>query len=447
MLHLQPLLITDEHLSFGELESMRVLLISANTEMINMPVLPLGMAFVARAVEDAGHEVSQINLMAVPESLNSLTASIQKVQPDVIGISVRNIDDQVSLKPRFLLAPVKDIVSACRRVSEAKIVLGGAGYSIFPRHALAYLAADMGIQGEGEQSFVALLDRLANHGDLSRLPGLYHAEQGIANHPATCEKIDRNPFPLPGRHIFALAHGDDEVVWLPFQTRRGCPLNCSYCSTPSIEGKTTRKRSVNLITEALTAFASSGFDHFFFVDNTFNLPPGYAKDLCEQMIESGLNITWRGILYPWRVGKTLVSKMAESGCVEVSLGLESGSDFMLKKMNKRYRTVDVRRASDLLKSAGIRRMGFLLLGGPGETRQTVRESLEFVDSLALETVKVTIGIRIYPGTELAFHARRTGKIPLDDSLLFPRFYIENGMDTWIRQTVEAWINGRPNWIH
>jgi len=426
---------------------MRVLLISANTETINMPVLPLGMAFVARAAEDAGHEVSQINLMAEPEALKTLEERIQKVQPDIIGISVRNIDDQASLKPRFLLEPVKAIVFTCRQNSEAKIVLGGAGYSIFPRHALTYLDADMGIQGEGEQSFVTLLDRLKNDDDLSNIPGLYHAERGIANLPATFKQIDQNLFPQPGRHIFALELPGDEIIWLPFQTRRGCPLNCSYCSTPSIEGKITRKRSNGLIIDALAAYVSAGFDHFFFVDNTFNLPPGYSKDLCDQMIESDLNITWRGILYPWKVEKELVTKMAESGCVEVSLGLESGSDIILKKMNKQYRTEDVRRASDLLKDCSIRRMGFLLLGGPGETQQTVLESLEFADSLALEMVKVTVGIRIYPDTELAFHARRIGKISPDDSLLFPQFYIENGMETWIRQTVGAWMKDRPNWIH
>jgi len=412
-----------------------------------MPVLPLGMAFVARAAEDAGHEVSQINLMTEPEALKTLAERIQTVQPDIIGISVRNIDDQVSLQPRFLLDPVKAIVSTCRQNSEAKIVLGGAGYSIFPRHALTYLAADMGIQGEGEQSFVMLLDKLKNNEDLSNIPGLYHADRGIANPPTTFNKIDQNQFPQPGRHIFSLEHTGDEIIWLPFQTRRGCPLNCSYCSTPSIEGTITRKRSTGLIIDAIAAYVSAGFDHFFFVDNTFNLPPGYSKDLCEQMIESDLNITYRAIFYPWKVEKELVAKMAESGCVEVSLGLESGSDIILKKMNKQYRTVDVRRASDLLKEGGIRRMGFLLLGGPGETQQTVQESLEFVDSLALEMVKVTIGIRIYPGTELAFHARQIGKISPDDNLLLPQFYIENGMDAWIRQTVGDWMKDRPNWIH
>ncbi|MBW1867029.1 MAG: radical SAM protein [Deltaproteobacteria bacterium] len=426
---------------------MKVLLISASTEVINMPVLPLGMAFVARAVEDAGHKVSQINLMAEPEALEMLTERIQNFQPDIIGISIRNIDDQLSSKPRFLLDPAKSIIFICRQNSEAKIVLGGAGYSIFPQHALTYLGADMGIQGEGEQSFVTLLNRLKKNDDLSNIPGLHHSELGIANPPVISKEIDQNLFPQPGRHIFTLEHAGDEIIWLPFQTRRGCPLDCSYCSTPLIEGKITRKRAPYRIIEALAAYVSAGFDHFFFVDNTFNLPPDYSKDLCEQIIESGLNITWKSILYPWKVEKDLVVKMAESGCVEVSLGLESGSDIILKKMRKEYRIVDVRRASELLKERGIRRMGFLLLGGPGETRQTVLESLKFVDSLALEMVKVTIGLRIYPGTELASHARQTGKISSDDNLLFPKFYIENKMEAWIRKTVEVWMKDRPNWIH
>ena len=77
----------------------------------------------------------------------------------------------------------------------------------------------------------------------------------------------------------------------------------------------------------------------------------------------------------------------------------------------------------------------------------MQESLEFVDSLALEMVKVTIGIRIYPDTELARHAKRIGKISPDDSLLYPKFYIENDMEAWIRKTVDEWMRERPNWIY
>jgi radical SAM superfamily enzyme YgiQ (UPF0313 family) len=162
--------------------------------MINMPVLPLGMAFVARAAEDAGHKVSQINLMAEPEALKSLEKQIHNVQPNIIGISVRNIDDQASNQPRFLLDPVKEIISVCRQNSAAKIVLGGAGYSIFPRHALTYLDADMGIQGEGEQSFVSLLDKIENDEEVLDIPGLYHAAQNFGNPPATFKEIDQNAY-------------------------------------------------------------------------------------------------------------------------------------------------------------------------------------------------------------------------------------------------------------
>ena len=245
--------------------------------------------------------------------------------------------------------------------------------------------------------------------------------------------------------MFSLT-SNKEAIWIPFQTRRGCPLSCIYCSTPAIEGKITRKRAPDKVIAALGAFVSAGFDHFYFVDNTFNLPPGYAKTLCERIYGAGLNITWRGILYPWKVDQELAAKMARSGCVEVSVGFESGSDTMLRKMHKQYRTADVRGVSEALRENGIRRMGFLLLGGPGETRQTVQESLEFVDSLGLEMVKVTIGIRIYPNTELARHAARIGKISPEDNLLFPTFYIEGGLEAWLRLTLEAWVKDRPNWI-
>lgn len=426
---------------------MKVLLISANTEQINMPVLPLGMAFVARAAEAAGHEVSQLNLMAAPEALKALRVRLQTFQPEIVGISVRNIDDQVSLQPRFLLAPVKAIVKVCREHSTAKIVLGGAGYSIFPEQALAYLEADMGIQGEGEASFALLLARLENHQDLSDIPGLHHADTRIANPPEAVREIDRSAFPIVDRHLFALKAPEDEVVWLPFQTRRGCPLQCSYCSTPKIEGQRTRKRSIAAVLETLSDYVSAGFGHFFFVDNTFNLPPGYATALCDGILQAGLKISWRCIYHPGPVDETLVEKMARAGCVEVSLGMESGSDQILQRMNKAYRTGDVRRCANLMKRYGIRRMGFLLLGGPGETRETVLESLQFADSLALDMVKVTIGIRIYPDTALASHARRVGKLSPDDDLLFPTFYIEDELEDWLRQTVGAWLQARPNWIH
>ena len=142
----------------------------------------------------------------------------------------------------------------------------------------------------------------------------------------------------------------------------------------------------------------------------------------------------------------LVEKMAEAGCKEVSIGFDSGSETILRAMNKRFLPEEVRRISETLKRYDIMRMGFLLLGGPGENKRTVIESLTFADSLDLETMKITMGIRIYPNTDLARIAVNEGVIEPDDDLLFPKFYMVPGLEEWLRSTVNTWMGARPNWI-
>jgi hypothetical protein len=139
---------------------MRVLLISANTEPINMPVLPMGLGCVAVATRRAGHEVKMLDLMGVEKAALLVKEAVEGFEPEVIGISVRNIDDQRMENPRFLVDQAREVVFHCRDSSKAHIVLGGSGYSIFPQSVLAYLGADMGIQGEGERAFPILLSRI-----------------------------------------------------------------------------------------------------------------------------------------------------------------------------------------------------------------------------------------------------------------------------------------------
>ena len=223
--------------------------------------------------------------------------------------------------------------------------------------ALAYLGADLGILGEGERAFPAVLSRLERREDLGGLPGVCVA----------------------GRAALA------------------------------------------------------GFRRFYFVDSTFNLPASHAIELCREIARRQPGVEWRCILYPHEVSEPLATAMAAAGCVEVSLGFESGSPAVLARMNKRYTPDEVRRVSGLLASHGIRRHGFLLLGGPGETPATVEESLAFAGSLELDSLKTTVGIRIYPGTPLARLAVNEGQIAPDDDLLQPRFYLAQGLDTCLRE--------------
>ena len=425
---------------------MRVLLISANTEQINMPVLPLGLAYVAAALDEQGHTLRMLNLMMQTDTQKALHEAIDEFNPEIIGISVRNIDDQNMENPRFLLEAVKEVVTNCRKYSDATIVLGGAGYSIFPQATLDFLDADIGIQGEGESAFLTLLNGLHKKKALSEIPGLYLPGQKSQKEPEYIKSLTDIPLPLPDVHLSTPSTLKDQEIWIPFQSRRGCPMDCSYCSTATIEGRTIRKHDPKKVVETISKYTEAGLDHFFFVDNTFNLPSVYANTLCEQLISSKLKITWRCILYPWKVDDVLVEKMARAGCREVSLGFESGSEKILANMNKKYLPTDVRQISERLKKFGIGRMGFLLFGRPGETKETANESLEFADSLDLEAMKITIGIRIYPHTSLQQTAIKEGLITAGDNLLIPKFYIAKGLESWLRETVKAWMETRPHWV-
>jgi radical SAM superfamily enzyme YgiQ (UPF0313 family) len=412
---------------------MNVLLVAANTERFNMLTLPVGLGLVAAATRQAGHVTTLLDLLDAADPAAALRDAIERTRPDVIGVSVRNIDDQTSAAPRLLLEQAKVVIEQCRALCDAPIVLGGPGYSIFPVEVLAYLGADYGVWGDGETAFPAILEQLRRGEDPCEVPGVLHAGEPLPEQLAIAPDLDT----LPLWDELGSWPGDrgDPGLWVPIQSRRGCPNDCSYCSTSRVQGRTIRTRSPKIVVEHIARLAVSGFRQFYFVDNSFNIPEPHALELCRRLAALDLRVTWRCILYPEKVSEPLVRAMAEAGCTEVALGFESGSPQMLREMNKRYTPAQVRSASDLLRTYGIRRMGFLLLGGPGETRKTVEESLSFAASLELDALRVTVGIRIYPGTPLARRAVSEGLIASENDLLVPKFYLAPGLEPWIRTRV------------
>jgi radical SAM superfamily enzyme YgiQ (UPF0313 family) len=464
----------------------KVLLVSANTETISMPTLPLGVAAVAAATRNASHEVALLNLMFEGDPNSGLRSAIADFCPDVIGISVRNIDDQKMEQPKFLLAPVREVIASCRSLSRAPIILGGAGYSIFPESALHYLGADMGIQGEGEVVFPLLVDRISKGEEVRDLPGVHspravnvgahgqappqpggaggvsikahdHAplQPGVAG-SVSIKAHDHAPrryfeeyldnLPLPEPRLWIPSGSDHRGLWVPVQSRRGCPLDCAFCSTSAIEGRAIRSRSPRQVVRWLAELRETGCRSFNFVDNTFNLPLDYAKDLCRQVIQADLDLQLWCLVYPKWIDGELVELMRRAGCRQISFGFESGSDRMLRQLNKQYDKEEVGVVSKMFAEAGIERMGFLLLGGPRETKESVEESLSFAESLKLETLKITVGLRIYPQTPLAKTALAEGAIKADDDLLFPRFYLAPELRDWLVERVAAYKASHP-WVN
>ena len=427
----------------GRGEFVRVLLISANTETMNMPTLPLGLACVVAATRNAGNEVALLNLMFEGDPKSGIRRSIVDFRPNIIGISVRNIDDQNMPHPQFLLAPVREIIARCRSLSDVPIILGGAGYSIFPESALRYLGADMGIQGEGEVVFPAVVDRIGKGAQVSDIPGIC-----LPGQPAEGRSFEKNldDLPLPEPSLWIPPVADNRKLWVPVQSRRGCPLDCTFCSTSAIEGKSVRRRSPDRIVKWLAELRETGYRNFNFVDNTFNLPPTYAKDLCRQVIQAELDLNLWCIIYPKWIDTELVELMRQAGCRQISFGFESGSDRMLRSLNKQFNRQEVSAVSKMFAEAGIERMGFLLLGGPGEMKDSVEESLSLADSLNLEALKITVGLRIYPQTRLATTALSEGVIRADEDLLLPRFYLTPELRDWLPERVADYKTSRP-WVN
>ena len=395
-----------------------------------MRPLPLGLGLVAASTRRAGHEVALLDLFGAPHPLEAVQRAIASHRPAVIGLSVRNIDDQCREEPRFFLSDTRALVEACRSVTTAPIVLGGAGYSIFPREALSYLGGDFGIASDGEVAFPAFLDRLGSGDPSPDLPGVYAPGREPRAGRALPDDLDSLPL-----WDEALPCADPEQ-WIPVQSRRGCPNDCSYCSTSSIQGRRIRFRSPRLVAETVGALASQGGRRFFFVDNTFNIPEAYALELCRALSDVRPRVSWRCIVYPHRLSPQLAAAMAASGCREVSLGFESGCKHILRIMNKRFTPDDIRQSAEMLAAQGIGVLGFLLLGMPGETAGSVEESLEFARSLPLQGLRVTVGVRIYPGTALARQAIAEALVASDDALLQPRFYPTPGLDEWIGRSRE-----------
>lgn len=424
---------------------MKVLLISANRTEINMRTMPLGLAFVAEAARRRGHEVEMLDLARVGDTGAALTQAISRHAPEVIGISIRNIDNQAMRDTRFLYEDDREVISLVRTLTDRPIVLGGAGYSMFPDVILKHSCADLGIEGEGEVAFPAVIEAFERGGTLDNIPGVHVKSRGPAKHRSLIRNMGDSPLPDPA--LVLDASRVEEDTWVPVQTRRGCPLNCSYCSTASIEGRILRKRDTESVVEWIAKLRALGARKFYFVDNTFNLPRSYAMELCAAMSRASLDVEWRCILYPWRLDEELASAMVRAGCTEIALGAESADNEVLRRMNKRFRREDIAETNLLLAKYGIRQMGFLMLGAPGETRGSIERSLTFMDSLSLDSFKISIGVRIYPDTALADEAREQGIITPRDTLLEPRFYITPTLDEeWIRQTVTQYAATRPNWI-
>lgn len=427
---------------------MRVLLISANTEKLPDPVFPIGAAYMAAVAAEHRHQVDTLDLCFLDTPQAALEAKLRDFAPQVVGISLRNLDSSSYPQNTSYIDDYKTLVDGVRAASDAPIVLGGSGFTVMPAPIMEYLHADVGVIGEGEQAFPWLLERLAAGAPLATTPE-YRCEAvdgGVCVTPVTrIKQLDITGLPM--RQRFDMQRYYERGGALNVQTKRGCYFECVFCSYPLIEGSKVRMRTpAAVVDEIAEVRAVHGIRHWFFVDNIFNMPIRHAKEICEAISARRLDIEWSGYLNPKFIDDELCSLMARSGCRAIEFGTDSGSPTMIANLKKEFGVDDLRRASTLCHKHALKFCHSLIFGGPGETEQSVTDTIALMDELQPTAVIALTGIRVLPGTGMVDIALRDGQIDPDDNLLYPKFYISAGLEDHLVERIESYARSHSNWI-
>ncbi|HIJ94762.1 MAG TPA: radical SAM protein [Desulfuromonadales bacterium] len=419
---------------------MKVLLISANRERSPYPVFPIGLAYLAGPLAAAGHQLAVVDLCFEADPERAVTAELETFAPDLVVISLRNIDNVTWPASRSYLEGVKGIVTICHR--QARTVVGGSGFSLMPQEVLAYLQADFGIVGEGELLLPQLLEKIENGLDPQGLPGLLVRGCSVFQPPQPLAQIG-----TPDRTLFNVARYQREGGMANVQTKRGCPFCCIYCTYPLLEGRAMRLRPVTeIITELRTLVDEQAISYVYFVDDIFNYPTAFAEELCRAMISAPFTVAWTAFINPAFITAELLDLMLAAGCDAVEFGTESGSPQMLKNLGKSFTVEDVRTASLLCRQRGVDFAHYMLFGGPGETQETVAESFALMDELQPTAVITMTGIRIYPGTSIYQTALAEGGVTAATNLLQPVFYISALVRQQLAELVITEAVKRTNWV-
>lgn len=430
---------------------MRVLFLYSNRVRDLLPAPPIGLSYVASATADAGHEVSFLDLLLSRRDLRELRRALQHFAPQVVAISVRNIDNVVRQRLRTHLDELDREIALIRELSGATIVIGGPAVSILGCGALRQIDADIAILGEGEETFPKLLAALEHGGDGSGIPGVCLRAKGRSMQ-AEPQRVARLGPSGMERWVDWRRYEPWGATW-PLQTRRGCPLHCTYCSYPSIEGRPMRRREPEeVVAEMRRVVRSANPRCFEFVDSVFNVPEGYAVALCEAIIRSGLKVrlTTMGV-NPRGVSRELFQAMRRAGFRSMMVTPESASDVILARMRKGFTREDVIRCAELVRDSDIPSMWFFLLGAPGETQETAEETVSFAEQYLNRAdclPMFTTGIRMLHGTELVTQARHEGYLAAGQGLDQAVFYLSPQVpEAWLLDRVDRAVEACPTVVH
>jgi radical SAM superfamily enzyme YgiQ (UPF0313 family) len=424
----------------------RVLLINPNE--MKPAVAPIGLDYIAGALELSGFKVDLVDLCFATSFKKSLDAYFRGHDPLAIGVTVRNTDDCYYLSQAFILPRLKEIIDYVKEKTSRPIILGGVGFSVMPEPILAYLEVDLGIWGDGEWALPALMKRMVTGENYFGIPGLIY-RRGDAYHRNPSELSELSDLPLARREAVDNLRYLREGGMGGVETKRGCEQRCIYCADPLAKGRRYRLRPPSIVADEIEVLLGQGVDYLHLCDSEFNLPYGHALGVCEEIIRRGLGerVAWYAYLSPVPFTEELALSMVEAGCRGINFGVDHAAACILQNLGRPFTSADLRETAAICHRLGIPFMYDLLLGGPGEDRESLALAISAMKEINPSRVGISAGVRIYPGTRLAQLAladieKGSANVrgTINPAFFAPIFYVSNAIGDELYPFIASLVN-------
>jgi len=373
------------------------------------PFMPLGIGYMGAVLYKNHFDVNVIDCQAQKINYQQFRQEIGKVKPDIVGVTCTTLTYKSALK---IVKVAKEVWPNCITV------LGGPHVTFWDDKALQECPElDVVVRREGEETMLELTQRIENAQPYTDVIGTT-CRKGTdivknADRPFL-ENLDSLPF--PALHLWQHTENLRKYGTIPYpvMTSRGCVYWCNFCTAVRMFGRRYRMRSAKNVVDELEFLQKNYYaTQFTFYDDAFTVDQARTAEICDEILRRGLRIKWDCETRVDMVSKELFVKMREAGCIAVWFGVESGSKKQLNSMGKGFSLTQTRRAFKWAKEAGLMTVAGVILGFPGETKESAWETIRFVKELNPNDVGFYIATP-YPGTPMYEEVKANGSLKITD---------------------------------
>ncbi len=350
---------------------------------------PLGISYMAAVLEENGYDVNIIDASALEMTWEDMEEELKAISPQVVSIT--------ALTPTINQAKkTAQLVKKC--IPHTTVVMGGYHPTFNHQELLITDYVDVVVMGEGEYTMLELVQTLECDGDLSQVKGIALENQVNPPRPLI---TDMDALPFPARHLLPMDHYkmlNMKTGMSTMITSRGCPMQCSFCASAALHGNKLRLRSPkNVVDEMEHLVKDHHVDTIAFMDDTFTLNHHRVEEICNEIKKRDLNVYWGSTARVDTLSGDLLEKMRDAGCITLFMGVESADQQMLDSTNKNITIEKVRQAFQLSKEHKIRTIASVVLGMPGDTKDSIKRTTNFVRELNPSYAVFSLATP-YPGT-------------------------------------------------